>query len=62
MGRWVVKKNGEKRITFVKAPIVNDVWNINTVKPDFSKLFEKRKNVYYCQVFIIYTVGNDFEF
>ena len=27
-----------------------------TVKPDFSKLFERRKNVYYCQVFTIYHV------
>ena len=28
----------------------------DTVKPDFSKLFERRKNVYYCQVFTIYHV------
>ena len=28
----------------------------NTVEPDFSKLFERRKNVYYCQVFTIYHV------
>ena len=27
-----------------------------TVEPDFSKLFERRKNVYYCQVFTIYHV------
>ena len=27
-----------------------------TVKPDFSKLFERHKNVYYCQVFTIYHV------
>ena len=27
-----------------------------TVKPGFSKLFEKHKNVYYCQVFTIYHV------
>ena len=27
-----------------------------TVETDFSKLFERRKNVYYCQVFIIYHV------
>ena len=34
--------------------------SISTVEPDFSKLFEKRKNVYYCQVFttshVIYAV------
>ena len=29
---------------------------LNTVEPDFSKLFERRKNVYYCQVFTIYHV------
>ena len=28
----------------------------NTVETDFSKLFERRKNVYYCQVFTIYHV------
>ena len=28
----------------------------STVEPDFSKLFERRKNVYYCQVFTIYHV------
>ena len=28
----------------------------DTIKPGFSKLFEKRKNVYYCQVFTIYHV------
>ena len=28
----------------------------STVKPGFSKLFERRKNVYYCQVFTIYHV------
>ena len=27
-----------------------------TVEPGISKLFEKRKNVYYCQVFTIYHV------
>ena len=27
-----------------------------TVEPAFSKLFERRKNVYYCQVFTIYHV------
>ena len=26
----------------------------NTVEPDFSKFFERRKNVNYCQVFTIY--------
>ena len=30
--------------------------NITVVEPGFSKLFEKRKNVYYCQVFTIYHV------
>ena len=27
-----------------------------TVKPGFSKLFERRENVYYCQVYTIYHV------
>ena len=31
--------------------------NMTTVNPGFSKLFEKRKNVYYCQVFTIYHVN-----
>ena len=29
-----------------------------TVEPDFSKLFERQKNVYYCQEFTIYHVIN----
>ena len=28
----------------------------STVEADFSKLFERRKNVYYCQIFTIYHV------
>ena len=28
----------------------------STVEPGFGKLFEKCKNVYYCQVFIVYHV------
>ena len=32
--------------------ILNEI--ANTVEPGFSKLFERRKNVYYCQVFTIY--------
>ena len=30
--------------------------SFSTVEPGFSKLFEGRKNVYYCQVFTIYNV------
>ena len=33
---------------------VTDQDNCNTVEPGFNKLFERWKNVYYCQVFIIY--------
>ena len=33
-----------------------DSFSSSTVKPSFSKLFERRKNVYYCQVFTIYYV------
>ena len=39
-----------------KPKMNNEIAMLITVKPDFSKLFERRKNVYYCQVFTIYHV------
>ena len=49
-------------IAIVSAHNLNQLYSCNlfyhqiTVEPDFSKLFETRKNVYYCQVFTIYHV------
>ena len=33
-----------------------EVQKVSTVKPGFSKLFEKLKNFYYCPMFTIYPV------
>ena len=43
---------------FLNKSILNKLFPIfsNTAKTGLSKLFEKRKNVYYYQVFAIYNV------
>ena len=48
--------NADGTTTTVAGKRTTTAGKRTTVKPDFSKLFERHKNVYYCQVFTIYHV------